>query len=138
MNRPYLLCNALILASAVSAQAADITIHVSQISEPEGMVHWALFDSAEAFDEGGVPVISARSKVADSTLSTTVHGLPPGRYAVRLFHDSNGNGELDRNMLGIPSEGYGFSNNAGSRGPASFEDAAVAVQSDTTIEVPVR
>jgi uncharacterized protein (DUF2141 family) len=57
---------------------------------------------------------------------------------VRLFHDSNGNGELDRNMLGIPREGYGFSNDAGARGPASFEEAAVSIDGDARIEVPLR
>jgi uncharacterized protein (DUF2141 family) len=83
-------------------------------------------------------VIAARSRVTGETVSATVHGLPAGRYAVRLFHDTNGNGELDVNMLGIPREAYGFSNNAGSRGPAGFDDAAVVVDGDARIEVQLR
>lgn len=52
--------------------------------------------------------------------------LPSGRYAVIVFHDENDNGLLDTDFLGIPTEGYGFSNNAmGVFGPPSF--AAVAV-----------
>ena len=39
-------------------------------------------------------------------------GLPPGDYAVAAFHDADGNGELGTNILGIPTEGYGFSNGA--------------------------
>lgn len=117
---------------------ADVTLEISQISELPGLIHWALFDSAEAFNESGVPVIAARSRVQSDTLSITLHDIPIGRYALRLFHDSNGNGELDRNIIGIPSEGYGFSNNAGGRGPADFDDAAVAVDRDTTITVRVR
>jgi len=35
----------------------------------------------------------------------------PGRYAVVMFHDANGNGVLDQGPLGIPTEGFGFSNN---------------------------
>jgi uncharacterized protein (DUF2141 family) len=140
-RRPLAPLTLLAVASQLAAtqvSSADLTIRVTDISEPAGVVHWALFDSAKAFDGEGVPVIAARSRVTGSTLSATVHDLAPGRYAVRLFHDSNGNGELDRNMLGIPREGYGFSNGAGERGPASFEDAAVSVDGDARIEVRVR
>jgi uncharacterized protein (DUF2141 family) len=126
------------LSSPLPAQAADVTVQINDISEPGGMIHWVLFDSAQAFDDGGIPVMAARSRVASDSLSVTVYDLPTGRYAVRLFHDSNGNGEMDRNIIGIPKEGYGFSGDAGGRGPASFEDAAVAVEGDTTITVRVR
>jgi uncharacterized protein (DUF2141 family) len=133
-----MLSGTLILAASLTAQAAELTIRISDISESGGFVHWALFDSAEAFDNDGAPVLAARSRVQGATLTTTLHDLPEGRYAVRLFHDSNGNGELDRNMIGIPSEGYGFSNDAGARGPAAFDDAAVMLTGDRTIEVRVR
>ena len=38
--------------------------------------------------------------------------LAPGRYALSAFHNENDNGELDTNLLGVPSEGYGFGNDA--------------------------
>lgn len=38
--------------------------------------------------------------------------LPAGSYGVIAFHDINGNEKLDTNMIGIPTEPYGFSNNA--------------------------
>jgi len=125
-------------AAAVPVASADLTITITGIEEPGGMIHWAVFDSPETYAGDGAPVIAARSRVADAGLSATVHGLSPGRYAVRLFHDSNGNGELDRNVLGIPSEAYGFSNDAGARGPASFEEAAVVVEGNARIEVRLR
>jgi uncharacterized protein (DUF2141 family) len=125
-------------AAALSAQAADVTIDITGIEATEGMIHWALFDSADSYAGDGSPVIAAQSRVTGEAVSATVHGLPEGRYAVRLFHDSNGNGELDRNMLGIPREAYGFSNDAGSRGPASFDDAAVVVEGDARIAVQLR
>jgi len=131
------LAGALALAT-LPAQAADVTIRVSNIDGEGGMVHWALFDSAAGFAGEVPPVTAARSRVDGESFTVTVHGLAAGQYAVRLFHDANGNGELDRNMLGIPSEGYGFSNGAGSRGPADFDDAAVTVEGDTDIEVRVR
>jgi len=130
--------SALALAAALPATADDITISITGIERSEGMVHWALFDSADSFDGNGAPVVAARSRADEGGIRTTLHDLPSGRYALRLFHDSNGNGELDRNVLGIPREGYGFSNDAGRRGPASFEDAAVTVDGDTNLEVRIR
>ena len=55
-------------------------------------------------------------------------GLPPGRYAIAIYHDENGNGVMDKNFIGIPSEGFGFSRNArGFAGPPSFNAAAVEI-----------
>ncbi len=51
-------------------------------------------------------------------------GLQPGTYAVRLMHDENDNGKLDRNLVGMPTEGYGFSNNPRVMRAATFEEAS--------------
>lgn len=52
--------------------------------------------------------------------------VPTGRYAVLAHHDENGDGRVDRNLLGIPTEAVGFSNDPAVRfGPPDFEDAAV-------------
>lgn len=128
----------LVLASAASARAADLTVRIQGIDEPAGMLYWSVFDSAAEFDGDGRAVFAAQSRVSTKEISATIHALPPGRYAVKLFHDANMNGELDRNMVGLPTEGYGFSNNAGNRGPARFEDAAVTVDGDSSINIEVR
>jgi uncharacterized protein (DUF2141 family) len=60
------------------------------------------------------------------------------KLAIAAYHDENANGELDRNALGIPSERYGFTNNArGITGPPSFEDAVVEI-GDKPIEISIR
>ena len=52
----------------------------------------------------------------------------PGAYAVAIYHDENGNHHFDRNFLGLPAEGYGFSNDAPTMlGPPSFDAARIAV-----------
>lgn len=57
-----------------------------------------------------------------------VPGVPPGVYAVQAFLDENDDGKINRNLLGIPKEGIGFSRDAPMRfGPPSFGDAAVTV-----------
>jgi uncharacterized protein (DUF2141 family) len=61
-------------------------------------------------------------------------GLPSGTYALALIHDENGNGKLDT-MMGIPREGFGFTNNPAIRfGPPSFKSAGIVIASSTKDE----
>ena len=63
--------------------------------------------------------------------------LPPGRYALALLHDENGNGKADMTLM-TPREGFGFSRDAAVRmGPPKFAAAAFAVDSDA-VTMPVR
>ncbi len=137
MRIPLLGITSLVLLAQPVA-AADLAILISNISEPTGEVRWVLFDSEESYQSDTNPLLSVRNRVDGDSLKVTVHNLPAGRYAVKLYHDANNNGELDSNMLGIPTEGYGFSNNAGRFGPPSFEEAAVSLEADLQIEVRVR
>ena len=123
---------------ALPDAAADVTLAVSNIEAVQGELRWLVFDSAEDYAADRNPVIAGRSRVQADAMAVTLHDLPPGNYAVKLFHDANQNGELDTNMVGLPTEGYGFSNNAGRFGPPDFDAAAVEVKADTRIDVRVR
>jgi uncharacterized protein (DUF2141 family) len=71
-------------------------------------------------------------------LATAMNGIRPGVYALALLHDENENGRLDRNLVGIPEEGIGASNDAADRlGPPRFEDAKFEIVEGTN-ELPVR
>lgn len=48
---------------------------------------------------------------AAPTVTIPVTGLRPGAYAVSVIHDENGNRLLDKSVIGMPTEGIGFSNN---------------------------
>ncbi|MEM1142908.1 MAG: DUF2141 domain-containing protein [Pseudomonadota bacterium] len=62
-----------------------------------------------------------------------VHGLPPGRYAIAVFQDLNGNKKLDRSFGIFPREPYAFSSDAGRYGPPGFEAAAISLTEDTAV-----
>lgn len=65
----------------------------------------------------------------------TISGLKPGKYSFKYFHDANNNTELDTNWVGMPTEGFGFSNNAKGRfGPPAFEDTVFELKKDITLE----
>lgn len=71
----------------------------------------ALFDSQAAY-QSETPTRDSVVKVDSPSVTIDFHDLPLGDYAFKLFHDDNGNGELDTDFMGIPSESYYFSNDA--------------------------
>lgn len=88
-----------------------------------GQLLIALYDSAEVFPEDER---ATRSAIVPATASEhRFEALAPGRWAAAVVHDEDGNGELDTNLVGIPTEGFGFSNGAKARfGPPSFDAAS--------------
>ena len=115
--------------------AGDITIRLQGLRNESGRVYLALFspDKGVPFPEEEGMVLGGWRLASTNSLVVTYHGLPEGRYAVTAFHDENGNGEMDFNVLGIPTEGYGFSNDAaGFMGPPKFDQAAIIVGSNAS------
>jgi uncharacterized protein (DUF2141 family) len=121
MNR---LCIFIAAASAL-AHAADLTITVKGVRSAEGAVFLAVYDSDKTFMKAPQAKTTRRWNASKGDLKIVIHDLPAGKYAIASYHDENGNGKLDTNALGIPEEGYGFSNDArGMFGPPNFSEAA--------------
>jgi len=71
--------------------------------------------------------------------AVTINNIPNGEYALAVFHDKNGNKELDTNWLGIPKEDVGFSNaKMKTFGPPSFKECAIRLDSDAEIKVVIK
>ncbi|MBV6641209.1 MAG: DUF2141 domain-containing protein [Cyclobacteriaceae bacterium] len=90
--------------------------------------HTFLGDEAYLFKK--IPVSQSDSLMLDVE-------LPGGKYAVSVYHDLNGDGELNTNFLGIPKEPYGFSIARGTFGPPSFEDASFLVPGRRQITIEI-
>lgn len=113
----------MLLALAAAPPGGTLTIAVDNVRNAAGRVHVDICPEAQFLKED-CPV-SAEAVARPGETFVTVRGLPPGRYAVQAFHDENGNGHVDRGLLGIPKEGIGFSNDAPIRlGPPKFAAAA--------------
>lgn len=97
--------------SAPTAFAADLTVNLQGLRAQAGLIKVALVDSQQAWDGKAAPVQAAGAPPTGDTAQFTFKDLKPGRYAVMITHDENGNGKLDTNLIGMPVEGYGFSNN---------------------------
>ncbi|WEF32349.1 DUF2141 domain-containing protein [Pseudoduganella chitinolytica] len=131
------IVSAIVLASALAAtpaHAASIEVRVSAVG-PKGKVNVAVCDRERFLKECAY---SASVAPQPGTTTVTVPNIPPGTWAVLAYQDENGNGKLDRNLLGIPSESYGFSRDAAGRfGPPTFEQAAIEVGEEPAV-APIR
>jgi uncharacterized protein (DUF2141 family) len=131
------LCAAALLAP-LGALAADLSLSVADGPAADATLYVALYDSAAGF-AGSQSLASQTVPMRAGTARLVFPGLAPGRYAVRAFADENGNGKLDTNLMGMPTERYGFSNDAkGNRGAPDFEAAAIGVDADLQTVIHLR
>ncbi len=125
--------------AAGAVHAADLTVTITDIRAQKGSIGVALFNSESAWKEQGKPFAGQRIAATGDEVIVRFADLPPGTYAVQVMHDENDNGKLDTNLLGIPSEGFGFSGNSTAMRRAHFDEARFTVGSeDTTIVIHLR
>jgi uncharacterized protein (DUF2141 family) len=119
------------------AAGVSVTVVISGLRAARGLIRACLTTRAQTFPECDKDPQSLRLTVpAQNGPSLVFRHVMPGTYAVSLFHDENSNGRLDK-VLGIPSEGYGFSRNAPINfGPPKFAAARFAV-SATDLSLPI-
>ncbi len=141
MRAVRLLSRFLVAVSAAlaAAQAPTCTVHVrvDGFRNQKGDLGVTVFSSSSGWPEqnekalfhSGFPIAG---KEATATLQ-----LPPGRYAFAVLHDENSNHKLDRNFVGFPKEGFGFSNNPAVHLSAPGFDAAVTQVSCPATDVVI-
>lgn len=90
----------------------SLSLVIENLHSDAGNVHLAIYDEEEQFAKSLKPFrLKIYKAPATRRLEVQMDSLPFGRYALAIYHDENGNGDLDKNLLGIPKEPYGFSNN---------------------------
>ncbi|MBT4641883.1 MAG: DUF2141 domain-containing protein [Deltaproteobacteria bacterium] len=117
--------------------AAEVSFVIKNLKNDEGSIRIAIYNSAESFLKPGKTVSTCSGKIPlNKKEARVVCELKSGTYVAAVFHDENGNGQLDTNFIKLPQEGYGFSNNAkGSLGPPEYEDATFSVAGDMEYEI---
>jgi len=128
---PFLAAIAM-AGSASAGQGGRVTVQMHGMRNSDGQALCALFKGAKGFPDGNAAIQGGQTTVKDGRASCSFKGLEPGTYAVGVIHDEDGDSEMDT-VLGIPTEGFGFSNNAkpGMFGPPPFKDAAFRVGAGT-------
>lgn len=89
---------------------STLGIEVSGLKNTRGTLNCRLFTKAADFPDGE-GMLTVRVPIAGPNTSCSFSNIEPGTYAVAVVHDENNNGRIDKNFVGVPSEGYGVSNN---------------------------
>lgn len=121
----------------LSAKAATgtVTVTVTDLRNSKGMVRACMTRQSGKFPKCANDANSYHTVVKPSDRITfRFDRVAPGRYAIALLHDENGNGKADRALM-MPTEGFGFSRDAKVRmGPPKFEEAAFDVRPGTAVQ----
>jgi uncharacterized protein (DUF2141 family) len=117
--------------SFAQMECPSVNVKIQNIRNNTGVIACAIFESEKGFP-------SKFLKFASRTMLTQISGkdasfefsdIKPGKYAIAVIHDENCNGELDSNLFGIPTEGYGFSSGAEvTMSAPSFSDAVFSYE----------
>ena len=122
-------------AAAADASAATLVIQVQGVLTNQGAIYAGV--CATGFGDKDCPH-RIRGAAVVGTVELRIRDVKPGDYAIAVFQDLNGNGRIDRPFF-VPTEPYGFSNDAGRRGLPRFEAAKVSVREPTTtVVIPLR
>lgn len=132
----YLLLFFTFLLITPPTETRKLTLNISNIKHIEGTLEIGLFNNGDRFLEEGQAYKTISIEVKNSSEVVVIKDLPMGTYAVSMYHDKNGNGECDRNFLGIPKEPYAFSNNFKPRFSApTFEDCKFELTADDSLTI---
>jgi len=134
MRRPAVIALTALLSGPALAQSATVTVQVTGVADGQGAVSVGLCPTA--LEEKACTLGQSRA-AQGAAMRFAFRNVPPGAYAVAVYQDVNGNGRLDRNALGLPTEPYGFSNDVGRIGPPTFSGARVPVPASGAT-IPVR
>jgi uncharacterized protein (DUF2141 family) len=121
------------------AEPGQVQVKVAGFRSGHGQVFVALWRSDKSFPgtpPKGTP--SASVKIVKGVAEASFRDVPPGVFAVSVFHDEDGDGELKTNFIGIPKEGIGFSRDARARfGPPGWDDAKLLLEPGEVEQVKI-
>jgi uncharacterized protein (DUF2141 family) len=116
------------MISHVSFSQFKLNIEIDEIRKDKGIIMLQLFDENEKV------IAEEKGNITDGKCCFNFENIIPGKYAVRYYHDENLNGKMETNLVGKPTEGYGFSNNVtGKFGPPPFQKWLFEINSDVKI-----
>ena len=127
----------ILISTDVSAQ---FKLKIKGVTKKKGNLMIAIYDSESHFLDEDLALKRIVYPVSTLDVVIEINGLSNNTpYAIAIYHDVNKNGKLDTNFFGIPSEIYGFSNNArGTFGPPSFSETKVVCDKNNTLVIQLK
>lgn len=124
-------------AAATFTYAQNMTVIVKNVKGDAGTVRLAVYNSEDQFMKK--EIAAAEVKAVNGQTVAIFKNLALGTYAISVMHDANDNKELDSNFIGVPKEGFGFSNDAmGMFGPPDFKKASFEYSGKQDVVISLR
>lgn len=127
----------LIMTTSASLFAQHhFTVEVNNLVIGKGSVYLGLYNKNKGFLDENAAIANGRVKSTGNKITYTFKNLPAGEYAVAVYQDVNDNGKCDRNLIGYPTEGFGFSKNYKPKLSApKFDEVKIAVNRATKTNI---
>ena len=114
----------------------NLSLHVAGVKSDDGNVCFAIYSNESSFLKYDEVFKFGSQKAVKGKTTIEIEDLPNGNYAVAIFHDANGNKNLDTNMLGIPKEDIAFSRGKMKMfGPPKFDECAFILNSNMELDI---
>ncbi|MFM7366028.1 MAG: DUF2141 domain-containing protein [Cuspidothrix sp.] len=120
---------------------SNLTVEIDGLKNKEGQICLSIFSRRQGFPDNGKNALESKCvKITEIPQKVIFSNLKTGNYAVAVIHDANGDGTLNTNVLGIPTEAFGFSNNPLilTKAPTFNEAAVLVVGSNTDIQIKLQ
>ena len=123
----------LLMPLSIIVAQSTLTVEIVNLESNKGYVIVELLDKNEE------SVTDKKGKITDHKSTIVFNNLKNGQYAIKFIHDENNNNEFDTNFMGIPKEGYGFSNDAFGRfGPKEYSKLLFTVSGEIRIRLTAK
>lgn len=123
----------MLISSVVKAQNPILTVKINGLENDKGRLMLEVLNAQKKAVKQLVLPIKKKQAVVE------IADLGAGQYSVRVFHDANNNQKLDTNLVGIPKEAWGMSNNVKAiLGPPDFKESLFWLKDDKAIEIVLR
>ncbi len=117
-----------------------INLTITNLRNDKGFVLVSLFKDGVGYPDDATKAFkTAKVPIKDKKGSFLFSDLPTGTYAISILHDENNDQKMNKSFLGLPKEGYGFSNNAiGAFGPPALKKASFRHTQNALTQVTIR
>ena len=124
----YILIIVFLTSLSLMKAQSTLEIEITGLKNNKGYV------AIEFFDKEQNTLKAIKGKIVNKKCVVSIKDLKNDKYAIQFFHDENLNEKIDKNLIGIPKEGFGFSNNAmGKFGPKDFKEWLFLVSGETKV-----
>jgi uncharacterized protein (DUF2141 family) len=133
MRKIFIILAMTVAYGATVCGQKNMTVIIDGFKEPKGKLMVGIYNSDSTFMKKTFRGYMV--DVVDTILEFSLE-MPSGEYAFSIYHDLNENGKLDTGLFGIPTEKYGFSNNAkGYMGPPSYEKSKIVLTDSVVVRI---